>query len=114
MPGRGSFLEWRFDGHPMQAVHAEELFGVCPNLLGREAGLSGQSLEVGEIVFVGVLGVDRLALPKAEDLSGDPHLLIGTADQVHLDTAVHGIEACLVGEGLRIQIAVEFAVDPGQ
>src|SRR5256886_1955547 len=97
--------------HP---VHAEQLLGIGPDFLGREARPFAQFLEFGDRILAGDLGMDGLAGRKIEPLASDVHELRVQALQVHLDAAEDRVVEGLVAEAFHLEIRGELAIDPVQ
>src|SRR5436853_105158 len=85
--------------------------GALPPLLDAPAGLGGQAREAGKRELVGVLRVQGLARGEAEGAPRHMDRLVLQADEVHLDVALGGVPSGAMGEGLKIEVAAEFAVD---
>ncbi len=71
---------------------------------------------VGELVAVlgvdGFAGEERYAVDPA--VEGDVDGLGDEAFEVHLDAALVGVPAGAVGEGVEVEVGVEFAVEAGE
>ena len=95
-------------------MQREQLVLVRPVSEGTPAGLGGKRLELVQVVFVGVLRVDRLAFLECEAMALDPDLLVPLAHEMHLDAALVRDPTRVVGEGIQIEIAAEFLKDLAQ
>ena len=91
--------------------HREVPAFVGPVASQGESDVGSDACEAVDGVLVGVLGADRLALPKRERFSPDRNLLLRLADQVHLHAApVLVVERSML-ELLGLEIAAQFSVD---
>src|SRR4051795_8652193 len=98
----------------LQRVHREHLRGIRPALAHPPTRALRQRAEALDAVFVAVLGVDALARAEREAGAEQAHGLALLADQVHLDAVPLAIVDRAMGEGGKVEIAAEFAIDPYQ
>src|SRR5437764_10788600 len=94
--------------NPAKVMHAEQLRGVGPGLDGLEAGAGGEPPEIGDRVFVRVLGMDQLAGGEAKAASSHAGDLVGEALDVQLDPPLRLVIEGVVGEAVEIDIAAEL------
>src|SRR5439155_21735769 len=97
-----------------KVVHAEQLRGVGPGRDRLEAGAGGEPPEIGDRVFVRVLGMDQLAGGEAKAASGHAGDLVGEALDVQLDPPLRVVVEGVVREAVEIDIAAELVVDAHQ
>src|SRR3954451_931236 len=98
----------------LQRMHREHLRGIRPALAHPPTRALRQRREALDAVFVAVLGVDALAGAEREAGAEQAHGLALLADQVHLDAVPLAIVDRAMGEGGKVEIAAELAVDPHQ
>lgn len=78
------------------------------------ACFGGELAEGFDAVFVRALGMQAFAALEGEALAGGLHLLLVAADQVHLHAVLLPVPLRQVIEGVRIEVAMQFAIDAHQ
>src|SRR6185312_10627935 len=97
-----------------EQVNAEQSVAVGPDRTMRPACAHCQAAEPFDIIFVGILGMDRFATLERESAPGDGDDLMLAADQVHLDSPLLRLIEGAVLELAEVEIAFQLAVDPSQ
>src|SRR2546421_11052455 len=95
---------------PAQQNIREPAAVVSPFPLHGKTGFAGDPGQGGVVVFVRILGVDRLTRVEADLVVADAHRLRVAADEVHLDAADLLVEKGEVGELREVEVAAELAV----
>ena len=95
-------------------MEAEKCGLVGPNLSRSPAGARREVLETLHGIFVRVFRVDALALREVEALSKNVDDLVGKALKVYLDPPLARIVERPVSKTIRVEVATEVLVDPGE
>jgi osmoprotectant transport system permease protein len=100
--------------HNFQIHHREILAVVRPDMAHRKPTGDREAAQVVPAVLVRVFAADRFPFRDCETFAADTHTLIGSADEMHLDTARRGIVKRVVPEAIEAEIAVQLAIDARQ
>ena len=98
----------------LEEMQTKRLIGVGPGLDGVPAPGARERLELGDRVFVRILGVDALTLGEGEAAAQDVYGLVGKAHEIHFHTAGLPIPYRVMGEAGEIERGPKLAIDAVQ
>ncbi len=97
-----------------QEMHGEERGLIRPDRFRPIASTAGKILELGDRIFVRILGMDRLAVFEGKAFAADIDRLCAAADEMHLHPARFIVPTGAVEELIEVKRAADLAIDPPQ